>query len=324
MRRRKWAEMYCIQCGKPIASNDRFCTACGADQLVVEKAAQPKRAAMAASPAANRRAGTNGQYRRSSVVRSSSPTTQAFGTSAKHAQKQSPSMPKSYFPADDNEDLVKRTTAILIGILAAIALALMLLFVFKAGPFAPVGKAAPANVSNVQAQTNKSEDASAKPANQASEPASQSAAKETWFGSMREENGKSMLVSLKGIEGAYFDLREGPTDGHGFYQHFRIANATVAPDGLSGTCNVEMRWLSQTNLPIQNDVASFTYSMRVAFAPSDPDALICTIENGNGLIQGQATLKGASFKWNEGWMLPRFIYEPDRKVNLTRPLVREG
>lgn len=328
--------MYCTKCGKLLQDGDRFCIACGADQQTGAKPPASKQAIASASPALGKGASTSNGRTASRAVKPKTSTTLASTGLSQHGAHAPLPQSGVGIPLDDNEALVKKATATLIGILASVALIFVLLFVIKVGPFAPVAQASTSvqttpsaqatasaqAVASTQAAASQSDEVLVKSAASTSQAASDGGATAAWFGSTRTENGTQKMTSLKGIEGSYVDFREGPTDGHGFYELFRITDATVDSSGLAGTCNVEMRWLSQTNLPIQNDVATFNFSMSVSFAPSNPDVLICMIEGGGDSIQGKATLTNGSFKWVEGWMLPRFVYEPDRKVDLTRSLKR--
>lgn len=144
-----------------------------------------------------------------------------------------------------------------------------------------------------------------------------------WFGSTIKNNGSVRLNDLKGIEGEYFDNREGPNTSHGYYAQVYISDAKVSEDGLSGTCVLNLKWLSVTNHPIENGVAQYKENLQLSFDPEDPSLLTftCNKKGDDFWCYGEFTKKG--FRFLNGEMNPHRIEDPDHRTELTRYFPRE-
>ena len=148
--------------------------------------------------------------------------------------------------------------------------------------------------------------------------------KDAWYGSTVEIDGKTRLASLEGIEGTYIDRRNGPTEKSGYYAMFRLSDAKVSEDGMSGTCSLEMNWLPETGKPVKGGVAQFKATVSVSFDPAHPDTLSCSVDNQEGTLKGKATLTEKAFSWTEGTMTPQYESNSSETVKLTRKLERES
>ena len=131
------------------------------------------------------------------------------------------------------------------------------------------------------------------------------------------------LKDLSGIEGAYYDNREGPTEVHGYYTECYISDAKASKDGLSGTCKLSLKWLSVTNAPIANGVAQYEETLRITFDPEDLSALTCSCnEMGDDFwCDGKFTKNG--FRFIDGEMNPHRINDPGHRTELNKYFSRK-